>query len=213
MFIDRLLNDRKLATYVILIQLPCERCCSSSSLSFSPQISTGGSSGAFQIRTVAAEHPRAVWIQFSLEHQFILSNFWIQFSVSGSFLQAHPGSRLNYATAGEYLNLSSNFIHFYKSLNLVSLQSATRAQFWWAGQSVTYIQDRLQWKKTESGAGSDVRRWCGCSSDNCGVQKCDRTSPAIWGWWRRHSAIPESSNCCRNLMPRQVKAIQSQSDQ
>ena len=119
-----------LATYVILIQLPCERCCSSSSLSFSPQISTGGSSGAFQIRTVAAEHPRAVWIQFSLEHQFILSNLWIQFSVSGSFLEAHPGSWLDYAAAGEYFNLNKLQFHsFRQKFELVSLQS-----FWRAGQ-------------------------------------------------------------------------------
>ena len=121
-----------LATYVILIQLPCERCCSSSSLSFSPQISTGGSSGAFQIRTVAAEHPRAVWIQFSLEHQFILSNLWIQFSVSGSFLEAHPGSWLDYAAAVEYFNLNKLQFHSFRQkfeLGFTSkfLESGTKA--------------------------------------------------------------------------------------
>lgn len=45
--------------YVTFMALPSERNISCSCLSFSPQISTGGSSSRFQTRTAAAAHPRA----------------------------------------------------------------------------------------------------------------------------------------------------------
>ena len=48
------------STYVTFIALPSDMKVSCSSLSFSPQISTGGSSSLFQTRTAAAAHPRAV---------------------------------------------------------------------------------------------------------------------------------------------------------
>ena len=182
---------------MIIILLPSERCCSCSSLRFSPQISSGGSSGFFHIRRVARPHPRAV-------------NFN---RCNGLIKQVHPITLWRRLISFKnYPNITKNPLKIYQEVpNITKIHQNPPKPFQHHKNSLkitrnpsrnppkppkipqnhlnspkfskfTYIPALLRWRRT-----ADAEEFCDRAeiefpSGNCTAQNCDRIYPAIGDW-------------------------------